>query len=326
MHRTFIVVVVFTLALTAALGRAVAQSAQSAPAATRSEQSPSPSEVVLAENGKVKLTLADYQTELLNLPADVRGAFSTDPKRVAAMLNNLLALKTLAAEARQAGLERTSEAQQRLTLEADRLLAAMQVQRLEQKFGDEFDAKAAQMTVRARELYLVDKSKYGVPAQVEISHILFANTRGDANAAAAAKDARAKLAAGEEFAALARSLSDDKDTKDKGGRLGWHAQAEMEPTFAKAAFALQKVGDVSDPVSTPFGYHIIRLDGRRPAKELTFEEAKPQIMAELRTQYVNERRDAALNAIRTDPAIKANQPAIDALVQRPMAAAAAAAR
>jgi len=81
---------------------------------------------------------------------------------------------------------------------------------------------------------------------------------------------------------------------------------------------------VSEPVSTPFGWHLIRLDGRRPARELSFDEAKPQILADLRTQYIAERRDAALNAIRNDPAIKANQAAIDALVQRPVAATSAA--
>lgn len=326
MRRSRLLLALISFALAAQLQAATTEPTQTPTAPKAATGGAAPSNVVLAENGKVKLTLADYETELLNLPADMRGAFATDPKRVAALLNNLLALKTLAAQARQAGLDRSPEAEQRLALETDRLLAGMQVQRMEDKFGEEFDAKAAQMNTRARELYTVDKAKYTIPAQIDISHILFANTRGDANAATAAKEARAKLTAGGDFAALARELSDDKDSKESGGHLGWHTQAEMEPAFAKAAFALQKVGDVSDPVSTPFGYHIIRLDGRRAAKELTFDEAKPQIMAGLRAQYVNEHKEAALNAIRTDPAIKANQPAIDALVQRPTAASASAAR
>ena len=81
------------------------------------------------------------------------------------------------------------------------------------------------------------------------------------------------------------------------------------------AFALTKPGAISEPVQTPFGYHLIRLEGRRPATPMSFDQAKPQIMAALRTNYINEQRDMKLNAIRTDPAIKANQSAIDALVQ-----------
>ena len=319
MHRPpRLLAIWFSLAMT--VGLANAQSTPQTATAPLAQPSVKPSDVVLAENSKVKLTLADYQTELLNLAPEMRGAFATDPKRVATLLNNLLTLKTLAAEARDAKLDREPEAHQRIALESDRVLAGMQVQHLEEKLGKEYDAKSAEFTTRAREIYLVDKSKYTVPAQVEISHILFANTRGDAAALAAAKDARAKIVAGEDFAALARTLSDDKESKEKGGSLGWHSLAEIEPTFGKAAFALQKVGEISEPVSTPFGWHLIRLDGRRPAKELSFDEAKPQILADLRTQYVSERRDAALNAIRNDPAIKANQAAIDALVQRPVAA------
>jgi len=323
MHRPpTLLAICFILATT--FGFASAQSTSPTASAAPTQASTKPSDVVLAENSKVKLTLADYQTELLNLPPEMRGAFATDPKRVASLLNNLLTLKTLALEARDAKLDREPEAQQRIALESDRVLAGMQVQRLEEKLGKDFDAKSAEFTSRAREIYLVDKSKYTVPAQVEISHILFANTRGDAAALAAAKDARSKIAAGEDFAALARTLSDDKESKDKGGNLGWHSLAETEPSFGKAAFALQKVGEVSEPVSTPFGWHLIRLDGRRPANELSFDEAKPQILADLRTQYIAERRDAALNAIRNDPAIKANQAAIDALVQHPVAATSAA--
>ena len=73
--------------------------------ATPSEPGPSgqaPENVVLAENAYTKLTLADYQTELLGLPPDMRDAFASDPKRVAALLNNLLAMKSLAAQARKA--------------------------------------------------------------------------------------------------------------------------------------------------------------------------------------------------------------------------------
>src|SRR4051794_29245629 len=171
MHRPA-TLVTFSFFFATTIGLASAQSTSQPATAAPAQPGAKPSEVVLAENSKVKLTLADYQTELLNLAPEMRGAFATDPKRVASLLNNLLTLKTLALEARDAKLDREPEAQQRIALESDRVLAGMQVQRLEEKLGKDFDAKSAEFTTRAREIYLVDKSKYTVPAQVEISHIL----------------------------------------------------------------------------------------------------------------------------------------------------------
>ncbi|MDQ6621141.1 MAG: peptidylprolyl isomerase [Pseudomonadota bacterium] len=279
-------------------------------------------DVVLAQNAVAKLTVRDYRTELLNLPAEMRDAFATDPKRIATLLNNLLALKTLAAQARQSGLDREPEAQQRLALESERVLAQMQVQRMEEKLGAEFDAKLPELTSRAREMYLVDRAKYTTPAQIDVSHILFAKSRGDEAALKAAREARAKLAAGADFATVARESTDDAGSKGSGGRVGWRAESQLDPDFAKAAFALKKDGEVSEPVVSSFGYHVIRREGYRPAREQSFDEVKPQILADLRAQYITEHRDAALNALRTDPSIKPNQAAIDALVQRSSAAAA----
>jgi len=303
----------FTLLCAASLMAA----AQPAPSPTK----PADGDVVLAQNAWARLTLNDYRTELLNLPPDMRDAFSTDPKRVAGLLNNLLTMKTLAAQARQQGIDREPETQRRLALDTEKVLAQIQVQKMEEKLGAEFDAKLPELTARARELYMIDKAKYTQPAQIDTSHILFAKTRGEEAALAAAKEARAKLAAGADFATLAKELSDDAGSKANGGHIGWRAQGQLDPAYEKAAFALKKEGDISEPVASTFGYHIIKLEGRRPEMVLPFEEVKPQIIAEMRGKYIDEHRDAALGALRTDPSIKPNQPAIDALVQRPPAAA-----
>ncbi len=285
------------------------------PAATAT--APAGSDVVLAENAYVKLTMADWHTELLNIPVEMRDAFAADPRRVASMLNNLLTMKTLAVQARNAGLDRDPETQRRLALETERLLAKVQIQRVEEKAAADFDAKVSDFTERARELYAVEKAKYRTPEQVSVSHILFSSKRGDDVALAAAKDARAKLVAGADFATLAKSLSDDTGTKTAGGHLDWFADGQMDPAFSKAAFAMTKPGEISDIVHSSFGYHIIKFEARRPATQRSFDEVKGEILGDLRAKYINDQRDAVVNAVRNDPNVKANQGAIDALVTRP---------
>ncbi len=77
---------------------------------------------------------------------------------------------------------------------------------------------------------------------------------------------------------------------------------------------MKNVGDISEPMLSRFGYHLIRFEGRRPAEVRPFEAVEPQIMAELRKRYVDEQRDARTAAIRNDPDLKVNQPAVDSLV------------
>jgi peptidyl-prolyl cis-trans isomerase C len=270
---------------------------------------------VIVENAMVKLTRADFEAELQRLPADSRATFATDSKRVSSLLNNMLIGRTMAAEARKAGLDRDPLVQRRIALEADKVLAEVEVQRIETAAGAEFDAKVEQFVPKARERYLVDKEKYVVPEQIEASHILFlTNARSDDAAMALAQQVEAKLAAGADFAALAREFSEDPGTKARGGHIGWFSAKQMDPAFSKAAFALKNIGDVSPPVLSRFGSHVIRLDGRRPQQQRSFDEVKDELIADLRQAYVAGQRALKIDAIRNDPGIKVNQPALDALI------------
>ena len=162
----------------------------------------------------------------------------------------------------------------------------------------------------------MDKEKYRVPEEVQASHILFDPRPNGADAALArAKEARAKLVAGADFATLAKEISDDASAKTNLGELGWFGPGKMDPDFTKAAFALKTAGDISEPVKSRFGYHLIRLEGRRPARQLSFEEVKDQIISDLRTRYVEDQREAKLVSIREDPKMKIDQQAVDGLVQ-----------
>jgi len=90
-----------------------------------------------------------------------------------------------------------------------------------------------------------------------------------------AKAALKRVKGGEDFAKVAKEVS--KDPGSEGGDLGWFTKDRMVPEFAEAAFKLQD-GQISDPVKSQFGWHIIKLEGKRQKAFPPFEEVKPQIM------------------------------------------------
>jgi parvulin-like peptidyl-prolyl isomerase len=205
--------------------------------------------------------------------------------------------------------------QRRIALEIDRALADMQLRRLEEAAGKEFDAKADEYLVKAKELYLVDKNKYRVPEQINASQILFdLKHHTPEEALARAQETRKKLIAGADFNATAKELSDDPTAKSNGGQIGWFTRDRMDPSFSQGAFDMKNVGDISEPIKSRFGYHLIRFEGRKAAELRPFEAVQPKIMADLRKRYVETQRDTRTEAIRLDPDLKVNEPAIDALV------------
>ena len=238
---------------------------------------------VLAENATVKLTRADYETDLLRVPPEMRAEFAASPKRLTMLLNTLLLDKTLAKEARDVGLDRDAEIARRLALETDRFLAQAMVGKIENDAAAAFDARQAEFLAKARETYLVNKEKYRRPGQISASHILFDPAkRGNDAALALAKEARAKLLAGANFATVAAEVSDDPTAKTNGGELGWFGPNKMDPAFSKAAFALKSAGDLSEPVQSSFGWHIIRLEGRRPPQDIPWEQARKVILRQIK--------------------------------------------
>jgi peptidyl-prolyl cis-trans isomerase C len=112
----------------------------------------------------------------------------------------------------------------------------------------------------------------GQKEEIKASHILV-NTEADA------KKVEAELKAGATFEELAKKYSKDSN-KDKGGDLGYFSRGQMVPAFENAAYAL-KVGEVSAPVKSDFGWHIIKLVDRRKAVVPSYEEAKGRFEQEL---------------------------------------------
>jgi len=135
-----------------------------------------------------------------------------------------------------------------------------------------------------RRAYEEDKQRFTEPERRRARHILITVEPGageDAVAAAKAKieDIRARIAAGEDFSELAKTLSQDPGSAGKGGDLGFFQKGLMDPAFDMAAFSLAQ-GELSEPVRTQFGYHLIEVTEIQPARVKPFDEVRDQLAAE----------------------------------------------
>ena len=242
----------------------------------------SPNAVVLTV-GEDKLTRAQFEQLLEALAANGRPTNTPAAKRQVAQ--QLGELRALAQEARKRKLELDPAVQTMMAIQADQVLAAT----LSRQVGNNVKVDDAAMHA----YYDSHKSQY---EQVKASHILIRfkgsqvplkpNEKDltEEEALAKAQDIRKQIVAGGDFAALAKAESDDSGSGANGGSLGTFPRGQMVAQFEQAAFELP-AGQLSQPVKTPFGYHIIKVD-EHAAK--SFEEAKPAIEQQMKPQLTRE--------------------------------------
>ena len=139
----------------------------------------------------------------------------------------------------------------------------------------------------ARDYYDQHQDQYRTAERRQVAHILIAQ-KDDAAALKEAEALLSKLKSGADFAKLATQNSTDKLSARKGGELDWFEKGVMDPEFEKAAFALQKSGDLSTVVKSQFGYHIIKLLGIQPETSKSFDEVKADVLAKVRQDKSHE--------------------------------------
>ena len=128
---------------------------------------------------------------------------------------------------------------------------------------------------RARELYLSNPEGFSTGKRVDVSHILIEmEGRTFDEWVTLVQDIRTRLSAGESFEDLAGELSDDKASARKGGALGPISKGQMVAEFEAAAFALTEPGQISEPVLTKFGVHIVRLNSLEDTTLIPFDQVK----------------------------------------------------
>jgi peptidyl-prolyl cis-trans isomerase D len=140
---------------------------------------------------------------------------------------------------------------------------------------------------------------FRTPERVRVRHILI-KTQGKPKEEAPklkakAEDLLKQLKGGADFADLAKKNSEDTGSAEKGGELGWIVKGQTVPNFEKAAFSLD-AGAMSGIIETEYGYHILQLEEKQTAHTQTFDEAKPQLLAEAKKQAASDNLSKAMEA------------------------------
>ena len=124
--------------------------------------------------------------------------------------------------------------------------------------------------------------------------------RSEAEATALAGKLRARIVGGEKLADLARTLSDDPGSRERGGDLGWIRPGATVPEFERAAFALTPAAPLSQPIRSQYGVHLLELVEKRDATVKPYEEVRLSIAMKLAEQYADTLGRKRAEALRAD--------------------------
>jgi peptidyl-prolyl cis-trans isomerase C len=252
------------LAAVAAVVLGAAAPAPLAPAAAQTKPAEDP--VVATVNGE-KIHLSDMLAVYRSLPQRLQEI--PFERLYRPILEQLIAVRLLAAEGRKQKLQETAEVKRRLAQVEDQLV--------QQAYIDKVVAqKTTEAALKARyEAFVKD---YKGEEEIRAAHILV-KTREEAMAIIA------KLDKGEDFDKVAK---EPQPPKVQAGDLGWFEKGQMVKEFAEAAFALKKGEHSKAPVQTQFGWHVIKLTDRRTKPAPKFEEVQAQLKEELSQQLAQE--------------------------------------
>ncbi len=165
----------------------------------------------------------------------------------------------------------------------------------------------------AKTFYEENAQEFEQPEMVRASHILIMVPEDADEATTKEKEAAAKKAAeevradGADFTEIAKKLSEEPGAAESGGDLDFFTKDQMVPEFADAAFGME-IGDISDPVKSQFGYHVIKVTDKKEAGKMPFEEVKPQLEAFLKGQKDQKGVNEVLEKLRADAKVEVMLP------------------
>jgi peptidyl-prolyl cis-trans isomerase C len=240
----------------------------------------SPPQDILAKVGDNIITLSEFEETINAVPPQYRQKFKSKEQK-AKFLERLVETALFSLEARAEKIDREKTIESRIQDTVDSILAREYIKR---NVTDKITVTDDEIS----QYYQTHLKEFTRPEQVKARHILI---RVDpeaipgkwAEAEIKARELKNRLDNGANFATLAKEYSDDAKSKNMGGDLGFFAREKMAPEFSEAVFSL-RLGEIRDPVKTSFGYHIIKVEAKRPERIETLEKVKERIQYQLKSK------------------------------------------
>jgi peptidyl-prolyl cis-trans isomerase C len=248
----------------------------------------------LAKVGNVTITQADLEREFKTLPEFAQKLFEGSEGKEK-FLEELVKKELLYQEALKKGLEKNTEYQKKV--EDFRKLTL-----IGQLLEKEIETKAKVTDQDVKDYYEKHKEELSSINQIKAGHILV-KTEDEA------KKILERIKKGEDFTSLAKKYSIDIGSAKNGGDLGFFSPGQMVPEFEAAAFRLKK-GEISKPVRTKFGYHIIRVTDKKTGKPLEFDKVRNAIFQRLSAEKQKEFFDTYIDGLRKTYKVEINKEAI----------------
>ncbi|HEY6843446.1 MAG TPA: peptidylprolyl isomerase [Thermoanaerobaculia bacterium] len=285
-------IVTLSAAALAFVGVALAQGTKPAAAPAATQPAPAAAttasaDPVIITAGTLSIHQSEFEQAVKSLPPEYQSyALGPGKKQFA---DDYLRMKLLSAEGMKAGLDKDPDVLKQLDLLKENLVAQQELKRL--------DDTTTVSDADLKKAYDANKNDY---EQVKAKHILIAfkgspaaqkgkKELTEAEAKTKAEALRAEIVSGKaKFEDVAKKESDDVESGKNGGELGAFGHGQMVPEFEKAAFAA-KIGEVTEPVKTQFGYHIIKVEEHTSTP---FDQVKPALEKQLKQQKLRETLDA----------------------------------
>jgi peptidyl-prolyl cis-trans isomerase C len=265
---------------------------------------PSLPDNVVARRGGVDLTVTDIDVKVRTIPPEMRAGYMAESDRAIRMIDSLLLSNQLAARAIKEGLDQRPDFKAELELLKTELLSRYLIER-------HIDgAPLPNVEALSKERYLADPKSFTPSPRIDVSHILVSvEGRDEAAARQLADEALARAKAGEDFLALAEEYGEGKGGVPTVKNVDF---SRMDPKFSLAVGELDSPGDITGPVRTQFGYHVIRLDMYQDYPTPPFDKVKDQLVAELSSKAKDKIKNDFLSSFsKLDPQL--NDAVIEAL-------------
>jgi peptidyl-prolyl cis-trans isomerase C len=240
--------------------------------------------LVRIETQEIKERDIDQVIEMLG----PQGAMYDNEQGRGVILEELVSSRLFSISGAKLGLDRTPEFKETVDHVIQQTLARVAVENL-----------MKEVTVSEEEIrkfYDENSAQFINPEQIHVRHILLSDDVTSSDKIALVLD---DLNKGASFDALAIDQS-ICPSAPQGGDLGFFGRGQMVPEFEEAAFALQNPGDISAPILSPFGWHIIKLEEKRASSTVPYDEVRPQILPYLENEKRSEKYREVLEELRKE--------------------------